>query len=1096
MTIERSLSVLALLLASVAQTACVAWADESVPKAVSAGDYLRPAVRFLKFLPQAMEVAKADPTLEYYGTGGSGHWPVQSSLMVMSGLAILSTVPDAELKAAGSPFRAVELRDRALRMLRYAFRIHKTGDLVATDGQQWGEGWISVLGTERSAEAMRILEPYLTETERARFKRLLVQECDYRLRDYPIEAGLFWQKNKPESNIWNAGILFRTAALYPDLPNAKAYVEKARRMMLNALTSPSDVKEPWFVGANFTDNWALDHHGYLNVGYMNASIANLATLHFWYKGRGEESPNELRHHVADLWKVCKKLTFPDGRLCRIGSDTRVRWTYCQLFAIQTWLLVQDLLGDAEAAGFESRYLKRILEEQVTNDDGSFFGRRLAEMRGSSWYYYTRLESDAFYTMTLAYWWHRHYAFPAPKAVEIPADGETWEEPCQRALFLKTPKSVRSVVFRAQGAVSQLDYAPNILCVPTDTSDLADWGGNLVGRVGVNRESDWWSGAPDIWPTNGLVRTFTQDDFGRGFRMDFICDVNEQALMGEGEKTRNVATRRMQVEALSDGATLAIHERVTMNASETLPRGFHALHLMIPNDVHNGFVRTFRGGSFAATYDRPPAADETIETGSRVLTVDDKLSVFAVKGRDLRIRRTARPATVFRNARYLRDFPTERAEEVVMDADFGPHRARYGETLYDVVYLVSTCDGATAARMAASVRWDEESGTLTLTAADGRARTVSFDAAPSVPEVVRRISEQFLSTEPEAYRPRGFFGINGYPERSALGKFVHYSTVILWANALDCARLAGDTDLERRLVERFAPFYGAKSELLPKFKHVDFSVFGAVPLGIAALTNDARAQALGLRFADGQFEKPKADDPPPTYNAKTLEERMDWWAKGYSDQTRLWIDDGYMICLLQTQAFRATGDRKYLDRAARELVLYLDRLQLENGLFHHADGVPICWGRGNGWMVGAMALMLRHLPEGHPDRARILSGFRRMCETLRRHQRTDGRWGQIVDDAGSWPETSCSAMFASGFALGAKRGWLDADYLDAAKRTWTTLVGLMDTFGNFPETCCGTSARDSRDHYLHRVRINGDPHGQAAMLWLAGALLEGKSAKID
>ena len=266
------------------------------------------------------------------------------------------------------------------------------------------------------------------------------------------------------------------------------------------------------------------------------------------------------------------------------------------------------IGDAEAASFEARYLKRILEEQAANDDGSFFGSRLAEMRGSSWYYYTRLESDAFYAMTLAYWWHRHYAFPAPKAAEIPADGETWEEPCQRALFLKTPKSVRSVVFRAQGAVSQLDYAPNILCVPTDTSDLADWAGNLVGRVGVNRESDWWSGTPDTWPTNGLVRTFTEDAYGRGFRMDFSCDVNENAKMGEGEKLRNVAKRQMEVEAVSDGATMAIHERVTMETSETLPRGYRTLHLTIPNDVHNGHVRTFRGGSFAATYSKPSSAD--------------------------------------------------------------------------------------------------------------------------------------------------------------------------------------------------------------------------------------------------------------------------------------------------------------------------------------------------------------------------------------------------------------------------------------------------------------------------------------------------------
>ena len=715
---------LAAVLAFDLTATCVA---AEAPKAVTAADYLRPAVRFLKFLPSAMETAKLDPMLEYYGTGGSGHWAVQCSLQVMSGLAILSTVPDEELKAAGSPFTARELRERALRMFRYAMRIHITGDLPATDGGRWGDGWISVLGTERSAEAVRILEPDLGDDERARLKALLVKECDYRLNEYPIEAGLSFQKNKPESNIWNASVMFRTAALYPDLPQAPKYVEKARRMLLNALTCPSDAKEPWYVGPNFTDNWSLDHHGYLNVGYMYGTLSNLAFMHFWFRDRGETPPPEELHHLADLWRTCKLLTFPDGRLCRIGSDTRVRWAYCQLFAFQAWLLVQDVLGDAEAAGFESNYLARVLEEQAENEDGSFFGRRLSEMRDSSWYYYTRLEADAFFTMAYAYRWHRRYRFPAPRAVEIPERGESWEEPYQRALFLRTPKSVRSVVFRAQGAVSQFDYAPNILCVPTDTSDLADWAGNLVGRVGVNRESDWWGGTPDTWPTNGLVRTLTEDAYGRGFRMDFSCDVNENARMGEGEKLRNVAKRHMEVEAVSDGATMAIHERVTMETSETLPRGYRTLHLTIPNDVHNGHVRTFRGGSFAATYSKPPAADTTVETGSRVLTVDDRLSVVAVKDGDLRIRRTVRPATVFRSWTYPRDFPTERSEEICMDADFAPHRARYGETLYDVIYLVSTCDGRTAAKMAESVRWDDLAGALTFTAADGHARTVSFDS---------------------------------------------------------------------------------------------------------------------------------------------------------------------------------------------------------------------------------------------------------------------------------------------------------------------------------------------------------------------------------
>ena len=376
--------------------------------------------------------------------------------------------------------------------------------------------------------------------------------------------------------------------------------------------------------------------------------------------------------------------------------------------------------------------------------------------------------------------------------------------------------------------------------------------------------------------------------------------------------------------------------------------------------------------------------------------------------------------------------------------------------------------------------------------------VGANGMPGVDEVssvVRRISEQFLSTEPEAYCPKGFSGVNGYPERGQFGRFVHYSTVILWTYAMECARLSRDADLERRLVAKFAPFHSSKNKLLPKFKHVDFSVFGAVPLEVAILTANEESRELGLKLADGQWEQPKKDDAPPSYNAKPFEERMEWWRLGYSDQTRLWIDDAYMISLLQTQAYRATNDAKYLNRSAQELSLYLDRIQLENGLFHHATNSPFCWGRGNGWMAGAMSIVLTYLPKSHALRPRILEGFRKMCRTLRRYQRPDGLWGQLVDDGASWPETSCSAMFAAAFANGAKRGWLDAEYGTAAAKAWRALVGKMDTYGNLPDTCCGTAAGKDRPYYLKRPRIKGDPHGQAAMLWLAAAFLEDEERRV-
>ena len=373
----------------------------------------------------------------------------------------------------------------------------------------------------------------------------------------------------------------------------------------------------------------------------------------------------------------------------------------------------------------------------------------------------------------------------------------------------------------------------------------------------------------------------------------------------------------------------------------------------------------------------------------------------------------------------------------------------------------------------------------IKAETGWFRNWPADVRPSV--VSRRIAEQFLSTVPDYYRPEnGYRGNHGY----GFGKEIQYSVVSLWVNALECACIVGDKELEDRLVAAFEPYFGVKRDILPKFKHVDFTIIGAVPLEIAILTGDPRARTLGLKYADMQWEEPRRDDPPPWYNNTPYEERLDWWRRGYTDQTRLWIDDTYMIAALQTQAYRLTGDRKYIDRTAKEMVLYLDRLQQPNGLFHHAPGVPFFWGRGNGWMAGAMPLILRYLPEESEFRPRIMAGYLKMMATLLACQRENGMWGQLVDDPLSWGETSATAMFAHAFAEGVAHGWLNAaTYGPAMRKAFFALSARMDEWGNIASVCNGTAAKNDRAYYLKRERVNGDSHGQAAMLWLCRSILE-------
>jgi rhamnogalacturonyl hydrolase YesR len=137
----------------------------------------------------------------------------------------------------------------------------------------------------------------------------------------------------------------------------------------------------------------------------------------------------------------------------------------------------------------------------------------------------------------------------------------------------------------------------------------------------------------------------------------------------------------------------------------------------------------------------------------------------------------------------------------------------------------------------------------------------------------------------------------------------------------------------------------------------------------------------------------------------------------------------------------------------------------------------------------MAEMLSTLPQDHPDRARILQGYRLMMSALLKYQGKDGMWRQLIDHEEAWPESSSSAMFSFAMITGVKKGWLDAkEYGPAARKSWIAVVGYVDQNNDVTQVCEGTNKKDDLAYYLARKRRTGDFHGQAPVLWSADALL--------
>lgn len=299
--------------------------------------------------------------------------------------------------------------------------------------------------------------------------------------------------------------------------------------------------------------------------------------------------------------------------------------------------------------------------------------------------------------------------------------------------------------------------------------------------------------------------------------------------------------------------------------------------------------------------------------------------------------------------------------------------------------------------------------------------------------------------------------------------LHYAEVCCAYGALRLAAATGSDALRLGVAIRHGKVIDAN---LPNtLNHVDANVFGVWPLemwrqGIGR----TRERDAALAMADGQWAETSLD--------------------GLTKQARYWIDDIWMIGVLQLSAWRVTREAKYLDRAALMARLYVAKLQQPNGLFHHGPEAPFFWGRGNGWVAAGLAEILSELPRTHSDYMPIAAGYRRMMAALLRHQAGDGMWRQLIDRPEAWKETSGTAMFGFAMAMGVKRGILAAPaYTTAARKAWKALTRYVGEDGKLSNVCVGTGQSKDMAYYLGRPTVTGDLHGQAALLWFAGAMVE-------
>jgi len=241
-------------------------------------------------------------------------------------------------------------------------------------------------------------------------------------------------------------------------------------------------------------------------------------------------------------------------------------------------------------------------------------------------------------------------------------------------------------------------------------------------------------------------------------------------------------------------------------------------------------------------------------------------------------------------------------------------------------------------------------------------------------------------------------------------------------------------------------------------------------------SDANDLAIGQTYMAlyKQYKDPNMLQPTKEQVDKMMQQpdskgRSLWW----------WCDALFMAPPLLAQLSQITNRQNYLDYMDRqwwktsaelydrqEHLFYRDKRFLAR---HEANGNPIFWSRGNGWVLGGLVRVLQAMPKDYPSRPKYVAQFKEMAAELITVQGADGLWSSGLLDATAYPvaETSGTSLITYALAYGINEGILDRkQYQPHINLAWQGLVahiysdgrlGAVQPVGDSPGTFKPTSS---------------------------------------
>jgi len=154
---------------------------------------------------------------------------------------------------------------------------------------------------------------------------------------------------------------------------------------------------------------------------------------------------------------------------------------------------------------------------------------------------------------------------------------------------------------------------------------------------------------------------------------------------------------------------------------------------------------------------------------------------------------------------------------------------------------------------------------------------------------------------------------------------------------------------------------------------------------------------------------------------------------------IWVDSLMMFSVFTSNYALEFGDKKLLDYAKGNPLIFAKYLMNKNGLWHHSywveDKEPypknLFWARGNGWVALSFPLIANNCK----NQDELKSIYSKTIDSIIKKQNRDGSLKTILNRFESYKETSATALLSAGIYKAINIGMLNKSYKKFADKAY-------------------------------------------------------------